>query len=84
MLIQDIFMNVANALFLLGTLLLAAKVLKNKSSLKDFDFIGSFLTFLGSISMAIALWIMSVYFAFILSIPTVIFWGISGYYSRRK
>lgn len=83
MLLQDTFMNIANLLFCMGTILLVCKVYKNKNSLKDFDFEGSLLTFLGSLSMFIVLWIMNVNIALILSIPTIIFWGLVSWYSRK-
>lgn len=78
---SDILMNIANMLFLTGTIRLALKVIKNKSTLKDFDFSGSLLTFGGSVVMAIALFQMGVLMAFLMALPTIMFWGLAAYYS---
>lgn len=81
---SEILMALAQFMFLIGTSFLIMKVLKNRNSLKDFDTIGSFLTFIGMIFTAIALFELKMYVSILFSIPTVIFWGFAFIFSMKK
>ena len=71
----ELFMVLANITFLCGTSFLFLKVIKNRDSIKDFDKVGSGLTFVGMIFSTIALVILNMWTAILFSIPTILFWG---------
>ena len=80
----ETFMNIAKSLFLVGTLLLSRKVLKNKNMLKDFDLNGSILTCLGTLSMIVALALLNAWVSVVIAIPTILFWGVVSMYSFKR
>ncbi len=87
---KDIIMNtellfsLANALFLLGTLFLLKGVIKNRAALKDYDFLGSIINFVGMSTSLVALAALAYYTTILISLPTTIFWGIASIYSFKN
>mgnify|MGYP003428569385 CR=1 FL=1 len=73
--ISDYYMPLAQGTFFIGTLFLIKKILKNRNSIKDFDTIGSLITFVGAIFMGLALYTSEMYGSVLLSIPGTLFWG---------
>ncbi len=73
--------SLANALYLVGTIFLIGRVVKNRNSLKDFNPYGSLINFIGMVVNSIALISLSFYVTVIISIPTMLFWLIAAVYS---
>jgi Ca2+/Na+ antiporter len=80
----ELLFSLANLFYLLGTILLARKVIKNRDALKDFDIYGSSINFVGMIVMSFALLDLRSYIAAIISIPTMLFWAIAAIYSFKN
>jgi len=80
----EIYMILANTMFLFGTSFLFVKIVKNRDSLKDFDITGSFLTFFGMCFATIALVILNMWTAILISIPTLLFWLFAFLFSTRS
>ena len=77
----DSWITLANSAFMIGTARLAQGVWRNRSTLKDYDLTGSFLTFAGTIFMLTALIGMNSLPIAIVAIPTAVFWGAVSWYS---
>ncbi len=81
--IESLF-GVANFFYLVGTILLARKVMKNRNALKDFDFYGSVTNVIGmTITTYTFIKLMS-YTAAIISVPTMLFWAMAAVYSFKN
>lgn len=81
--IETLF-NLANLSYLAGTLLLTRRVLKNRDTLKDYDFHGSVLNSIGMTMSAFILIELALYGTLILLMPTLLFWIIVSVYSFRN
>ena len=77
-------LSLANSLYLVGTLFLARKVIKNRNALNDFDFYGSLINVVGMLITAYAFIIMGWYSAVVISLPTMAFWAIAAIYSFKN
>jgi hypothetical protein len=71
---EDIF-TVANIMFTIGTVRLFLQVIKNRSTLKDFDFTGSVLTMIAILVMIVGFFNMKMYISLLFIIPTMAFWA---------
>lgn len=80
----EITMALAQLAFLVGTSFLIVKIVKNRNSLKDFDTIGSFLTFIGMVFASYSLYELKMYVSIWLSVPTILFWGFAVIFSIKK
>ncbi len=80
----ELFFNLANGTFMIGTLLLARTIIKNRNALKDFDVYGSGLTFIGMIFSGIAVAVNGIYLSLLLLLPTLAFWGLAFYFSAKN
>jgi hypothetical protein len=80
----ELFFNLANICYLIGTILLIRRVIKNRNALKDFDSYGSILNFIGMTINCIALAGLGMYVTIIISSPTMIFWAIAAIYSFKS
>ena len=80
----EISMALAQLAFLVGTSFLIVKIVKNRNSLKDFDKIGSFLTFIGMVLSTYSLYELKMYVSIWLSVPTILFWGFAVIFSIKK
>lgn len=80
----DALFILSNTAFVMGTALLARKVIKNRNYLNDFDMVGSCLTEVGMLTTSIILIILHQYITLILSVPTVIFWMVASIYTTKK
>jgi len=80
----EIYMIVANVVFLCGTSFLFLKIIKNRNSIKDFDILGSFLTFSGMIFATAALIELKMWTAIVISIPTMSFWLFAFIFSFKS
>ena len=80
----ELLFSLANLFYLVGTILLARKVIKNRDALKDFDFYGSSINSAGMVVMAFALIELNSYVALIISLPTMLFWAIAAIYSFKS
>lgn len=80
----ELFFNLANFCYLIGTLLLIRRVIKNRNSLKDFDSKGSTVNFIGMTINVLALAGLGMYTTIIISTPTMAFWAIAAIYSFRN
>lgn len=74
----------ANLLYLVGTVFLTKRVIKNRNALNDFDFYGSSINFIGMMITAYAFAKLESYVAIIISIPTMTFWAIVAIYSFKN
>lgn len=80
----ELFFNLANFCYLIGTLLLIRRVIKNRNALKDFDPKGSTINFIGMTINALALAGLGMYATIIISTPTMAFWAIVAIYSFKN
>lgn len=80
----ELFFNLANGTFMVGTLLLARTIIKNRDALRDFDVYGSGLTFIGMIFSGIAVAVNGIYLSLALLLPTLVFWGLAFYFSSKN
>lgn len=80
----ELFFNLANICYLIGTILLTRRVIKHRSILKDFDAHGSALNFIGMTVNCIAFVALGMYMTIIISFPTLIFWAIVAIYSFKN
>lgn len=74
----------ANLSYLVGTIFLTKRVIKNRNTLNDFDFYGSSINFVGMMIMAYVFFELKSYVAMIVSIPTMTFWAIVAIYSFKR
>jgi len=80
----ELYMMLANIVFLFGTTFLFLKVIKNRNSIKDFDKTGSGLTFFGMIFSTAALVDLNMWTAILISLPTIIFWLFAFIFSVKS
>lgn len=80
----ELLFNLANFCYLIGTLLLVRRVIKNRDALKDFDPYGSFINLIGMLINGIALIGLGMYVTIIISSPTMAFWAIAAIYSFKN
>jgi hypothetical protein len=80
----ELFFNLANICYLIGTLLLIRRVIKNRNYLKDFDPNGSAMNFIGMTINALALAGLGMYTTVIISSPTMAFWALVAIYSFKN
>lgn len=80
----ELFMTLANVVFLCGTSFLFVKIIKNRNSIKDFDKTGSFLTFIGMCFSAISLYELNMWTAILFSVPTLLFWLFAFLFSFKS
>lgn len=80
----ELFFNLANFCYLIGTILLIRRVIKNRNALKDFDSYGSVINFIGMTINGIALAGLGMYTTIIISMPTMVFWAIAAIYSFKN
>ena len=80
----ELIFNLANLCYLIGTILLIRRVLKNRNNLKDFDPYGSSTNFIGMAINALALAGLGMYTTIIISSPTMAFWAIAALYSFKN
>jgi len=79
----DILFFITNSLFLVASYPMIRAALKNKNSLRGFSFTGAFCTFLGMIVSIYILIYTESYFNILLALPTLAYWGIVTWYSRK-
>ena len=79
----EILFILANAMFLGGTLMLARRVFKNRSAIKDYDPIGSLINFIGMMLSGIAFFLSGMGTTVLLILPTLIFWGMAFVFSYK-
>lgn len=84
MLNVEILFNLANFAYLIGTILLTKRIIRNRNALKDFDSYGSMINTIGITINIIALIGLNYYITVIVLLPTLIFWGIVSIYSFRN
>lgn len=77
----ELLFSIANLLFLIGTIFLIRRVIKNRNSLKDFDSIGSLMNSVGMLVNILALIELGYYTTIVISTPTMIFWAMVSAYS---
>jgi len=75
---------VGNVLLLIASFPLVKTVWKNRSAPKDFNPLGSFMTFLGLSWFNAAYISMDSWWCVALNLPTVVFWGLASIYSIRQ
>lgn len=80
----ELLFSLANLFYLVGTILLARKVIKNRDALKDFDPYGSIVNVVGMIIMASGLIDLKSYVAAVISLPTMLFWAVAAIYSFKN
>ena len=80
---ENVF-TLANIIFTVGTLLLFAKVVKNRNILNDFSLSGSVLTTVGMVFSIIGYSMLEMYTPVIFAIPTMSFWGYVSFYTIKK
>jgi heme A synthase len=85
---EDIF-TIANIIFTIGTARLFLQVIRNRDTLKDFDFTGSVLTMVAILVMIVGFFNIRMYVSLLFIIPTMAFWafvsmcGFSQYLKRK-
>lgn len=79
----ELLFEIANALYLVGTILLTIGIIKNKDTLYGFNPYGSLIKAFATIITSIALIKLELYTASIILIPTLVFWIITSFYSFR-
>lgn len=80
----ELLFSIANLLFLVGTIFLIKRVIKNRESLKDFDPLGSLINFIGMTINIMALIGLGYHITVIISMPTMIFWMLVSIYSSKN
>ena len=80
----ELLFNIANISYLVGTLLLIRRVIKNRNTIKDFDPYGSLINFVGMLINAFALIGLGYYVTTIISVPTMLFWAMASIYSFKN
>lgn len=80
----ELLFSLANFCYLIGTLLLVRRVIKNRNALKDFDTYGSTINFIGMLINSIALVALGMYITVAISTPTIMFWGMCAIYSFKN
>lgn len=78
--IETLF-NISNALFLVGTLMLIRAIVKNRTILRGFSLLGSFLTLIAMMVVVTAEGLMGMTLSVILAVPTVAYWGLATIFS---
>ncbi len=85
---EDIF-TLANIIFTIGTVRLFLQVIKNRNTLKDFDFTGSVLTMIAILVMIVEFFSLRMYVSLLFILPIMAFWafvstcGFSQYLKRK-
>lgn len=79
--LANLFFNVANLLFIVGSLSLIRDFIKNPFKYKIWSV---WMTFLAMGSVNIAYGYLENHISMVLSIPTVLYWGIASIYSVYK
>ena len=79
----ELIFTSANVIFTIGTIVLFKKVLKNRNMLKDFDFIGSFMTTVAMALMIRGYFELDMTSSILFSIPTFSFWLFVSIYSCK-
>ncbi len=80
----ELYMTLANIVFLCGTSFLFIKIVKNRNSIKDFDKSGSFLTFVGMCFASLSMFELKMFTAILFSIPTLLFWLFAFIFSVKS
>jgi len=80
----ELLFSIANLLYLVGTIFLIKRVIKNRDSLKDFDQYGSLINFIGMVINIMALIGLGYYITVMISIPTMLFWMLVSIYSFKN
>lgn len=80
----NILFSLANLFYLVGTIFLIRRVIKNRNALNDFDFYGSIINVIGMLITAYAFTKIESYFAIIISVPTILFWVMAAVYSFKN
>ncbi len=76
--------SIANLFYLVGTILLSKKVMKNRNTLNDFDVYGSITNAAGMMVTTYTLIGLESYVAAIVSVPTMLFWIMTSVYSFKN
>lgn len=80
----ELLFSMANIMYMVGTIFLIRRVIKNRNALKDFDSFGSLINFIGMLINIFALIGLTYYITVIISTPTMIFWLVVSIYSFRN
>lgn len=80
----ELLFSTANLLFLVGTIFLIRRVIKNRNAIKDFDPIGSLINSIGMLVNIFALIGLGYYETIIISAPTMLFWAMVSVYSFKN
>jgi len=80
----DLLFALANFLYLLGTIFLIKRLIKNRNALNDFDFYGSIINVMGMTITAYAFIEIKSYIAAVISIPTMLFWAMAAVFSFKN
>lgn len=78
----DILFTIANGFFFVGTLPMIVAAVKNRNALKGFSWFGAYLTFVGMLSMILAMFILQQYISVVLQLPVISYWAIVSIYSK--
>lgn len=80
----ELLFSLANLFYLVGTVFLTIRLVKNRDMLKDFDPYGSIINFTGMVINVLALIGLGYYITVMISMPTMIFWLIASIYSFKN
>ena len=80
----ELLFSLANISYLIGTIFLTRRVIKNRNALDDFDFRGSSINVVGMTINVVALIELQSYAAAVISLPTMVFWTITAMYSFKN
>ncbi len=80
----NILFSLANLFYLVGTIFLIKRVVKNRNALNDFDFCGSLINVMGMLITAYAFIEIKSYYAVIISLPTMTFWAVTAIFSFKN
>ncbi|MFZ3168202.1 MAG: hypothetical protein WA130_11355 [Candidatus Methanoperedens sp.] len=71
---SEYIFTIANIIFTIGTARLFLQVMRNWSTLKDFDFVGSVLTLVAILVMIAGFFNGGMYVSLLFILPTMLFW----------
>lgn len=75
---------ISNILFIIGAVPMLRGVIMNRSTLRGYSTIGASMTTLGMIGLVVAYAYSGSFVNTLLQIPSLAFWGMAAYYSRKQ
>lgn len=79
----ELLFAAGNIFFLCASFPNIVAALKNRAVLRGFSFTGALLTFFGMITTVVAYIFLNTTLNIILAMPTLTYWGLVAWYSRR-